>query len=494
MSENSKDAVTIIKEALNERYEIRDLIGTGGMAGVYRAMQLTLERDVAIKVVHQNLVHDKEFIHRFIKEARVAASLNHPNIITIHDVGSIDQVHYMTMEYLDGEPLSKMIRRKGMLGLSEALKIVIPIAQALNYLHKMGYVHRDVKSSNIFITKDGRPVLTDFGIVYTNESLLSQPGTVLGTPEFMSPEQANGKDIDGRSDLYSLGVILYEAITGKMPFRTDNPLTTVFKVINEAPKEPVEHNRKIPTWLNSQVLNLLAKDPEKRVQNGNRLASNLFHKKTVSFNFDLPVSESSEPSQESNTLITRITQVTQSLNIGDWNKGKADDSALEEISAEEKESTSSAYKLLVGLISVVLIGLIGANIYFVNAASSNDNSVSNDQAIELAGNDVDDNNIYTTVDQHPLYPGGISEYYNYIKNNLKYPDFARERGIEGKVMMEFVIEKNGSVGEINVVKGLGSGCDEEAFRLIRELPDFKPGVLDKKFVRVKVVLPVEFVI
>ncbi|MFT5570602.1 MAG: serine/threonine protein kinase, partial [Cyclobacteriaceae bacterium] len=224
-----------VQKALQKKYEIDGLVGTGGMAVVYKAVQKTLDRTVAIKVVHQNFVHDKEFIDRFIKEARVAASLNHPNIITIHDVDSVDDVHYMTMEYLDGESLSSKIRRKGTLGATETLKIVLPIAKALNYLHKQGFIHRDVKSSNIYVSNDGRPVLMDFGIVFSGESMLSQPGTVLGTPEFMSPEQANGQELSGKSDLYSLGVIMYECLTAQMPFRTDNPLTTVYKVINEAP-------------------------------------------------------------------------------------------------------------------------------------------------------------------------------------------------------------------------------------------------------------------
>ncbi|MFT7020531.1 MAG: serine/threonine protein kinase, partial [Cyclobacteriaceae bacterium] len=275
-----------VQKALQKKYEIDGLVGTGGMAVVYKAVQKTLDRTVAIKVVHQNFVHDKEFIDRFIKEARVAASLNHPNIITIHDVDSVDDVHYMTMEYLDGESLSSKIRRKGTLGATETLKIVLPIAKALNYLHKQGFIHRDVKSSNIYVSNDGRPVLMDFGIVFSGESMLSQPGTVLGTPEFMSPEQANGQELSGKSDLYSLGVIMYECLTAQMPFRTDNPLTTVYKVINEAPRPLSSINPTIPEWLNSQVMNLLSKNPEDRVSSGREFAVNLLKKEVVPYNFE----------------------------------------------------------------------------------------------------------------------------------------------------------------------------------------------------------------
>ncbi len=483
------DSREIIVEALDAKYEIQEKIGSGGMAVVYKAVQRTLSRPVAIKIVHQNLVHDTEFINRFIKEARVAASLNHPNIITIHDVDSIGQVNYMTMEYLDGEPLSSIIRRKGQLGIAETLKIAIPIAQALDYLHKAGYVHRDVKSSNIFLSKDGRPVLTDFGIVYTNESLLSQPGTVLGTPEFMSPEQANGQEIDGRSDLYSLGVIMYECLTGRMPFRTDNPLTTVFKVINEPPPEPVSKNPKVPDWLNAQILNLLSKNPNNRVQSGKKLASNLFNKKMISHEFQEGFEE------------PRTQRIPAAGGPAKAAPSKASSTAQKKTETRKGEAkTGKSRKPVLVAISLILAILIAAILYLgfsegekpIEVSEIDENQPNVVNTSELSAPPADDNTIYMKVDVHPEFPGGISAYYDYAQGNVNYPDKARNEGVEGKVLVEFVVEMDGSVSNVNVIRGLSIECDAEATRLINGLPKFTPGVLKGKAVRVKVILPVSF--
>ncbi len=483
------DPETLIRKSLSAKYDIQEKIGSGGMAVVYKAVQRTLNRPVAIKIVHQNFVHDKEFIDRFIKEARVAASLNHPNIITIHDVDSIGQVNYMTMEYLDGEPLSNIIRRKGTLGIAETLRIVVPIAQALDYLHKAGYIHRDVKSGNIFLSSDGRPVLTDFGIVHTNESLLSQPGTVLGTPEFMSPEQANGQEIDGRSDLYSLGVIMYECLTGRMPFRTDNPLTTVFKVINEPPKEPSERNPKIPDWLNSQILNLLSKNPENRVQTGKKLAANLVKKQVVNHEFG---GEPPKPVKEK----TPPVGATQKINIADIKKaGELESTKKQDTSNKEEVSQTKSRRPLLILVGVLCVLLTLTIVYLnvegkgVDTDLTEENEVPENDGFENIV-ESDDNTVYTKVDVHPEFPGGISAYYDYAQQNINTPE--ENSDVSGKVLVEFVVETDGSISNVNTIKSLEPTYDQEAERLIGSLPKFRPGVLNGKAVRVKVILPVQF--
>ncbi|MBN1187432.1 MAG: serine/threonine protein kinase, partial [Bacteroidales bacterium] len=214
------ESFTTIRQALADKYEIQSVIGRGGMATVYKAVQNSLNRLVALKVIHQNLIHDEEFVGRFLREAQICGQLKHQNIVTVYDFGSIGSVHYMSMEYLEGETLREKIKSRGILGVDETVSYMHTIAQALGYIHQKGIVHRDVKSSNIFITNEGRPVLMDFGIVYSKgiESL-SQYGAVLGTPEYMSPEQADGRiKADGRSDIYSLGVIMFECLTGRLPF------------------------------------------------------------------------------------------------------------------------------------------------------------------------------------------------------------------------------------------------------------------------------------
>ena len=196
------------------------------MATVYKAIQKNLNRLVALKVVHPNLVHDTEFLNRFHREAQMAASLNHPNIVMIYDVGAINGVHFISMEYLEGEDLQTLIRRSGKISVDDTIHIIAPIAEALDYAHQMGLIHRDVKSANIMITKTRRAVLTDFGIAHpVSGTRLTLAGTIIGTPEYMSPEQAEGKQIDGRSDIFSLGIVMFECLTGTVPFKGDSPLT-----------------------------------------------------------------------------------------------------------------------------------------------------------------------------------------------------------------------------------------------------------------------------
>ncbi|MFB6343006.1 protein kinase [Saccharicrinis sp. FJH62] len=270
---------TLVKQVLGETYEISGVVGSGGMAVVFKANQKNLQRPVALKVIHQNLIHEKEFVDRFLREARVGASLNHDNIVKIYDVGSIGTVHYMAMEFLEGETLRDIIRKGGKLSVAQTIRYIIPLAEALGYLHSKNLVHRDIKTANVIVTKQ-KPVLTDFGIVFVRgETRLSQAGTVVGTPEYMSPEQATGKvEVDHRADIYSLGVMIYECLTGKVPFHSSNPLTTVHSLLNERPKEPKFYEKSIPMWLNRLILDCLIKDPDERIQDCSVLVEALKNK------------------------------------------------------------------------------------------------------------------------------------------------------------------------------------------------------------------------
>ena len=265
--------ITLVKQALASRYELQEELGRGGMATVYRAVQKNLNRPVALKVIHQNLVHDSEFLARFHREAQVCASLQHNHIVTVYDEGELNGIHFMAMELLEGFDLHQLIRRQGKLTVEQTLVWITPIATALEYAHSRGIIHRDIKSSNILVTRDGRPVLMDFGIAHAaSGTRLTQTGLVIGTPEYMSPEQAEGKTIDRRTDIYSLGIVLYECLTGQLPFKADNPLSIIMKVVNEAAVPPVSLDNKIPEWLNSLVLTCLAKRPEERFGNALELA------------------------------------------------------------------------------------------------------------------------------------------------------------------------------------------------------------------------------
>ncbi|MFZ9045793.1 MAG: serine/threonine-protein kinase [Cyclobacteriaceae bacterium] len=454
MSDQRNNIDPRIRKALNRKYEIEQVIGSGGMAIVYQAVQKTLDRKVALKVVHQNFVHDKEFIERFTKEARVLASLKHPNIVTIHDVDSIDQFHYMTMEHLTGEPLSEIIRKNGKLDVKESLKIVAPIAKALDHLHSRGFVHRDVKSSNIFVCEDGRSVLMDFGIVYTSESMLSQPGTVLGTPEFMSPEQANGHELTGSSDLYSLGVILYECLTDSVPFKTDNPLTTVYKVINEAPRPVKDLNSKVPGWLNSQILNLLSKAPSMRVSSANQFVKNLTEQQVVDFSFDglkvfTPIKED-ELRQEA---ITTKIGTAKSLSV-------AEATLVESASYPNSSSERTSTFLIISGTAALLLLFISMFLWFFIELPSGENG--NQSSVPLS---------WTSETTVPYFPGGPEVFKEKVRSELSNID---QDFVSGRVYLEADIGINGEVLDSRVILGINAEQDRLAGQVLRNLGDFVP--------------------
>lgn len=276
------DPFTFTKMSLATHYEILSEIGRGGMASVYKAIQRNLQRTVALKVIHQNLIHDNEFIERFHSEARLAASLNHQNIIAIYDEGIENGVHFIAMEYLDGEDLHKKIQIKGKLSVEQTVQIISSIAESLDYIHKKGLIHRDIKTSNIIITNSQRAVLTDFGIARAvSGSKLSQTGSVLGTPEYMSPEQADGIGAEPRSDLYSLGVVMYECLAGVVPFSGENPIATIYKIIN-TPHPPLsKFNGSVPVWLQLVVNKSLSKIPQNRFSSGKEFSNALKDKKEI---------------------------------------------------------------------------------------------------------------------------------------------------------------------------------------------------------------------
>jgi serine/threonine protein kinase len=267
MQDNYSENDPLIGKVLGGKYEITKRLGAGGMATVYKATQIKLERPIALKIIHPNLVSDNESISRFNREARDMAALSHPNIVAVYDFGTEDGYHFISMEYLQGKNLSEIIRQEGRLDELKIVKYIAPIADALNHLHENGLVHRDIKSSNIFITTNDRPLLMDFGIAYHQDKTITLGGAILGTVEYMSPEQARGESIDGRSDFYSLGVVMYEAMTGRVPFYSDSPAATLYKVIQEPPP-PISDDIKVSRELKNIVLSCLEKDVTKRPQKG----------------------------------------------------------------------------------------------------------------------------------------------------------------------------------------------------------------------------------
>lgn len=277
---------TSVKQALTARYDVQEELGRGGMGVVYKAIQRNLNRPVALKVLPQQIVPDEEFLKRFHSEARKAAQISHPNIITIYDEGVENGVHFIAMEYIDGEDLRNVILKHGPLPIEKVLRWLTPVVEALGYAHHAGLIHRDIKSANILLSKTERPVLTDFGIarlaenaqatrVANDTSQLTRPGMILGTLQFMSPEQIAGMPASPLSDIYALGVVMYHCLTGELPFRGDTDWSTMQKITNVPPTSPRGIRADIPKAVENLVLKCMAKNPSQRFQNCEELAAAL---------------------------------------------------------------------------------------------------------------------------------------------------------------------------------------------------------------------------
>jgi serine/threonine protein kinase/HAMP domain-containing protein len=261
------------------RYEIQGPIGRGGMASVFRAHDPGIGRDVAIKFLHASFCADEEYRARFLQEARAAGGLSHPNIVVVHDVGEIEGRPYMAMELLEGEPLSASLSKGKNLPVREAVLVAIQLAKALGYAHARGIVHRDIKPGNILREKGSTAIkVTDFGIAHVDsahEEQKTRVGDVLGTPQYMSPEQTQGHKLDGRSDLFSAGIMLYQMLAGKRPFQGDTLVAVAVQITQQNP-EPIEKIRpEVPASLRRVVDRCLAKAPDKRFQTGDELANAL---------------------------------------------------------------------------------------------------------------------------------------------------------------------------------------------------------------------------
>jgi beta-lactam-binding protein with PASTA domain/predicted Ser/Thr protein kinase len=250
----------------NGRYELRNQVARGGTAQVYLARDLLLDRPVALKVLFPELSADSSFVDRFRREAQAAANLSHPNIVPVFDWGESERTYFIVMEYVDGQALSTIIRGQAPLPPMRAAAIAADIAKALSYAHRHGVVHRDVKPGNVLLTRDGQVKVTDFGIARAigADDNVTQTGLVMGTATYFSPEQAQGFGVDGRSDVYSLGVVLYEMVTGGPPFTADTPVAIAYKHVSESPVLPRELEPRIPEQLEAVILHALAKQPADR--------------------------------------------------------------------------------------------------------------------------------------------------------------------------------------------------------------------------------------
>jgi len=261
---------------IGNRYEIIERIGNGGMATVYKAKCHVLNRMVAVKILRDEFTTDQEFIRRFEQEAQAAASLTHPNIVSVYDVGSEGDLHYIVMELIKGKTLKEIIVEDGVLSWKWSLNIAIQIASALETAHKNGIIHRDIKPHNIIITEDGIAKVTDFGIAKAvSNSTITAFGTTIGSVHYFSPEHARGGYTDAKSDIYSLGIVMYEMLTGKVPFDADTPVSVALKHMQENPIEPIKLNPAIPLSVNKIILKAMQKDINLRYANATTMLKDL---------------------------------------------------------------------------------------------------------------------------------------------------------------------------------------------------------------------------
>src|SRR4051794_4132462 len=266
----------VVGETIAGRYEVEELIGHGGMSSVYKARDSLLERHVALKVLHEQYSGDDDFVERFKREARSVAQLQHPNIVTVIDRVEEDGRQFIVFEYIEGENLKERVVRQGRLDVREALGIAVEVARGLAFAHENGLVHRDVKPQNVLLNGDGRAKVTDFGIARTVDvDGMTQTGTVLGTSNYIAPEQASGQPVDAHTDVYSLGAVLYELLTGEVPFPGDNFVAVAMKHINEPPPDLMEQRPDVPLRVAGIVDRALQKDPDDRFASMHDFAAEL---------------------------------------------------------------------------------------------------------------------------------------------------------------------------------------------------------------------------
>lgn len=341
---------------LGNRYEILENIGNGGMATVYKAKCHVLNRYVAVKVLRDEFTTDEEFVKRFNTEAQSAASLTHPNIVSVYDVGSEGDIHYIVMELIKGKTLKEIINEDGALSWKWSVNVAIQIASALETAHKNNIIHRDIKPHNIIITEDGIAKVTDFGIAKAvSNSTITAFGTTIGSVHYFSPEHARGGYTDAKSDLYSLGVVLYEMVTGQVPFNADTPVSVALKHMQEIPKEPMELNPNVPKAVNDIIMKAMQKDTNLRYQNATEMLRDL-SKALKNPNGDFVVIEKQEdfPTQRISTIYDKSEEAPSRRN----NENKKEDGKLKTFIKNHKALSLVLGGILLFVITILITNLV----------------------------------------------------------------------------------------------------------------------------------------
>ena len=352
---------------LGNRYELLRKIGNGGMATVYRAKDHVLNRHVAVKILKDEFTTDEEFVKRFNTEATNVASLTHPNIVSVYDVGHEGDLYYIVMELIQGKTLKEIIVSDGKLSWKWSANVAIQIASALETAHRNNIIHRDIKPHNIIITEDGIAKVTDFGIAKSvSNSTITAFGTTLGSVHYFSPEHARGGFTDAKSDIYSLGVVLYEMLTGKVPFDADTPVSVALKHMQEDPVEPRLINPEIPVAMNNIIMKAMKKDPNERYQSATEMLKDL----------SMALKNPDGSFMEQNTINDFPTQVIPTI---ERQKLEQEDTKQEKNKKKKKENFFTKHKnLMIALILILLFVLsLGGTILFMNLTKPKDVQVPN---------------------------------------------------------------------------------------------------------------------
>ncbi|HEY4390648.1 MAG TPA: Stk1 family PASTA domain-containing Ser/Thr kinase, partial [Paenibacillus sp.] len=391
--------------------QIIERIGGGGMALVYRAQDILLNRNVAIKVLRQQFVNDEEFIRRFRREAQSAASLSHPNIVSVYDVGQEGDVHYIVMEYIEGRNLNEIIKERAPLQVDEAVRIASQIADALDHAHTNHIIHRDIKPHNILIGRNGWVKVTDFGIARAvSSTTITQTGSVVGSVHYFSPEHAKGVATGEKSDLYSLGIVLYQMLTGRLPFLGESPISVALKHLQEHFDEPRSVNPMVPQSVENIILKSMRKNPGERYESAKEMLRDLETCLLPERRTENKLTFVDDEDEDSTRVVPAIKP--QSRQNSGGSKLSRDDQGSDERQKQKsnKKPTSNKTKLWVGITLIVIVAMLGIAWYVNKLVTVAEVKVPNvlNMSIEQATEELSKEGIVVgTVDQ--LYKEGVDE-------------------------------------------------------------------------------------
>lgn len=352
----------MIGHELGGRYQVIERIGGGGMALVYKAQDILLNRFVAIKVLRQQFVNDEEFIRRFRREAQSAASLSHPNIVSVYDVGQEEDIHYIVMEYVEGQNLNEIIKERAPLQVEESIRIASQIADALDHAHHNQIIHRDIKPHNILIGRNGRVKVTDFGIARAvTSATITQTGSVVGSVHYFSPEHAKGVTTGEKSDLYSLGIVLYQMLTGQLPFLGESPISVALKHLQEHFEEPRKVNPMIPQSVENIILKSMRKNPAERYQSAKEMLRDLETCLLPERRLESKLSFADEIDEDSTRVVPAIKPQSKAAASG--SKLSRDSQGSDEGKPQKNGSGKGKAALWISLTVILLLAMLGVAWY-----------------------------------------------------------------------------------------------------------------------------------